>query len=197
MRGIPEFNFPAFHAAQAKLEAEGHEVFSPAKADIDAHDGVDFSKGNDAGCEEHASKQHGFSLRDALGRDMKYICAHAEAIALLPGWEFSKGANAEKALADALGLEIIVLGGKPPARNVFLDAGHALKISSVCEEVRQELITARAKYGRFRGAHEGLGVILEEFVEMVIAIISNDPKAIRKEAIQVSAMAASMAADLY
>ena len=33
MRGIPEFNFPAFHKAAAKLRAEGHFVFSPAERD--------------------------------------------------------------------------------------------------------------------------------------------------------------------
>ncbi|MGB3485339.1 MAG: DUF4406 domain-containing protein [Mycobacterium sp.] len=45
MRGIPEFNFPAFHAAAAKLRADGHHVFNPAERDIETH-GVDISKGN-------------------------------------------------------------------------------------------------------------------------------------------------------
>lgn len=37
MRGLPKFGFPAFHAAAAKLRAEGHEVFSPAERDIRIH----------------------------------------------------------------------------------------------------------------------------------------------------------------
>lgn len=103
MRGIPEFNFPAFFAAEKKLRAEGHEVFNPAAKDNARH-GTDISKGNANGDEEFASKQHGFNLREALGIDLDYICADAEGIALLPGWQNSKGARAEHATAVALGL---------------------------------------------------------------------------------------------
>jgi hypothetical protein len=108
MRGIPEFNFPAFNAAADKLKAEGHIVFNPAQKDNERH-GKDISKGNANGCEETAAKEHGFDLRVALGDDLAWICAEADAIALLPGWEKSKGATAEKATAEALGLEIIKL----------------------------------------------------------------------------------------
>lgn len=109
MSGLPEFNFPAFHAAANELRAEGHEVFSPAERDIERHDGVDISKGNANGCQITAAKEHGFSLRDALADDTWWICKEADAIAMLPGWENSKGANAEWSLAKALGLKIIYL----------------------------------------------------------------------------------------
>lgn len=33
MRGLPQFNFPAFDAGAATLEALGHEVFNPADRD--------------------------------------------------------------------------------------------------------------------------------------------------------------------
>ncbi|RWD00150.1 MAG: DUF4406 domain-containing protein [Mesorhizobium sp.] len=108
MRGIPEFNYPAFHAAAAKLRAEGHEVFSPAERDI-AREGKDISKGNAAGRELLAAKEHGFSTRIALADDCDWICRHAEAIALLPCWEHSRGARAEFALAEAIGLKVIHL----------------------------------------------------------------------------------------
>ncbi len=104
-RGYVEFNFPAFHAAAAKLRAEGHEVFSPAERDMERH-GTDISKGNADGDESKAAVEHGFDLRVALGEDLAWICAHAEAIALLPGWRNSKGAVAEWATALALGLEV-------------------------------------------------------------------------------------------
>jgi len=108
MRGIPEFNFPAFHAAAAQLREMGHFVFSPAEKDNERH-GTDISKGNASGCEDVAAKEHGFDLRVALGVDLGWICAEADAVALLPGWEKSKGAMAERAAAIALGLEIIEL----------------------------------------------------------------------------------------
>lgn len=108
MRGIPEFNFPAFHAAAAKLREQGHEVFSPAEKDIERH-GTDISVGNASGDEAQAVEEHGFNLREALGIDLAWICAEAEAVALLPGWYHSKGAQAEYKTAMALGLNIINL----------------------------------------------------------------------------------------
>lgn len=109
MTGIPEFNFPAFNAATAKLRADGHFVFNPAERDIERHNGIDISKGNPTGSQEVAAQQHGFSLREALADDTAFICKEADAIAMLPGWETSKGARAEWALAIALGHTVIYL----------------------------------------------------------------------------------------
>ena len=109
MRGYPEFNFPAFSTAAAALRRGGHFVFNPAEQDNARH-GTDISKGNLKGDEYLAAQQHGFNLREALGIDLGWICSDAEAIALLPGWEGSKGAKAELATAEALGLEVIKLG---------------------------------------------------------------------------------------
>jgi hypothetical protein len=104
MRGLPEFNFPAFYAAAAELRSYGHTVFSPAERDNDKH-GTDISKGNATGSEEQAATQHGFNIREALFADLDYICNHADAIAVLPGWERSTGVAAELATARALGLK--------------------------------------------------------------------------------------------
>ena len=113
MRGIPNFNFPAFHATAAALRAVGHEVFSPAERDIARHDGVDVSAANHAGDEAQATRDHGFSLRDALAEDLEFICRHAEGVAMMPGWENSAGARAEHATAVALRLSIFYLGERP------------------------------------------------------------------------------------
>lgn len=108
MRTIPEFNFPAFNAAAAALRKIGCTVFNPAERDNEVH-GTDISKGNATGDEAQATKNHGFNLRDALGDDLAFICKDADAVALLPGWQNSKGAKAERATADALGLIIVEL----------------------------------------------------------------------------------------
>lgn len=109
MRGVAEFNFPAFYDAEFKLAVMGMNPFNPARKDVERHDGVDISRGNTEGDETLASKDHGFDLRIALGEDTKYICQTSEAIALLPRYNASKGAMAEKALSFALGHEILYL----------------------------------------------------------------------------------------
>lgn len=97
MTGYSDYNFPSFDAAQAALEAAGHTVFNPAQNDRD--------NGFDAmGLEGHEAHEHGFDLRVALKQDLSWICEHADGVALLRDWEFSKGAAAEVALAVALGI---------------------------------------------------------------------------------------------
>lgn len=108
MRGIPYFNYPAFKDAASRLRADGHYVFSPAERDVERL-GVDISTNNVQGSNGQAESEYGFNLREALNDDLAFICLHADGIALLPGWQNSKGANAELATAQALGLEIIEL----------------------------------------------------------------------------------------
>lgn len=108
MTGIPHFNYPAFHAAAALLRDEGHEVFNPAEHDTEMF-GKDIS--NPDGCAVRAAQEHGFDRRAALKADLSWICDNADAIALLPGWERSSGATAEHALAVALGLGVLHVGG--------------------------------------------------------------------------------------
>jgi uncharacterized protein DUF4406 len=99
MRGIPEFNFPAFHYAAEKLRAEGHEVFSPAEKG-DEQDMID----KPALQEDIAFRRRVFAL------DTAYICKMADAVAMLPNWHLSFGARAEHALAKAIGIKVIILG---------------------------------------------------------------------------------------
>ncbi len=95
MRGIPKFNFPAFHKAAKKLRKQGYTVFSPAE------------KVSEKKILAMPSLQEDMAFRrKVFAMDLTWICKHAEAVALMPGWKKSKGARAEKAAAEAIGLEV-------------------------------------------------------------------------------------------
>ncbi len=83
MTGYKDFNKPAFDSVERRLLEQGHEVFNPSEEDA------------------------GITYRDAMKKDVAWICDKAEAIYMLPGWEFSPGACTEHALAKALRLKIM------------------------------------------------------------------------------------------
>lgn len=108
MRGYKDFNFPAFDKAAAELRAQGHSVFNPAEKDKE-HDPEGVSWRSPDGDITVAEKTGVFDRRVAIRADLDYIIDDADAIALLPGWEASKGANAELWLSRFLDLEEIIL----------------------------------------------------------------------------------------
>lgn len=108
MSGIPYFNFPQFFAYQALLECKGYQVWSPAQNDIGKH-GRFYELCPTGSHDELVATGVKLSYRTALKDDLAFIMERAEAIALMPGWEKSKGAAVEHALAVCLGLEIIEL----------------------------------------------------------------------------------------
>ena len=101
MRGIAEFNFPAFLAKSAELRYAAHVVFCPAGTDMARGFDPTGLQGTDAELDAM-----GFSVREALAVDVEFISLHATHIYMLPGWANSKGATAERALGLALGLTI-------------------------------------------------------------------------------------------
>lgn len=105
MSGIPDFNFPAFKKYATDLREQGHTVFNPAERDEEIHRKEIFEGSGDI----EACEAKGFSLREALSADCKAICEWADAIAMIPGWEYSGGARAEFALACALRHKVIYL----------------------------------------------------------------------------------------
>lgn len=110
MRGYPDFNFPAFFAAAANLRSQGYSVFSPAERDIerDTEQGREHTwKSSDGDIK--VAENAGFDRRIAITDDLMYIINQADGIALLPGWEKSKGACAEHWTAQFLDLAIIHL----------------------------------------------------------------------------------------
>jgi hypothetical protein len=90
-----DFNFPAFHEAAAALRADGHEVISPAELD-EADDALGVR-----------------TWAEYLKRDIPELLK-CNAIAMLPGYEASKGARLELHIASELGFEVIILKPRTP-----------------------------------------------------------------------------------
>lgn len=83
MTGLPEFNFPTFHAAARALRGIGHQAVNPAE--INSNTNGDWH----------------LYLRE----DIKALC-DCDGLALLPGWEDSKGAHLEVHVAHRLGIKV-------------------------------------------------------------------------------------------
>lgn len=94
MTGYPEFNFPAFFAAQKRLEAQGWQVWNPAAKDMEATLDPEAYK---VGSAEQAMAS-GFDFRKAYGWDCDKII-NSDGIYMLRGWEASPGARGEHAIA--------------------------------------------------------------------------------------------------
>lgn len=103
MRGIKAYNHPAFDRAAARLREEGHIVFSPAEHDREFMPEFDWL--NLTG-DPHLDGIPSKGLREAILTDLMWICEQADAMALLPGWQNSRGVSIEKPLADFIGLFI-------------------------------------------------------------------------------------------
>lgn len=104
MRGLANFNKPAFMAGADALRAKGFRVFNPVEETIRIY-GEGVYESNPAG-DEAATP---IDPRKVFFNDIAFICLYADAVVLLPGWEKSKGATAEKSIADALGLAVLDL----------------------------------------------------------------------------------------
>lgn len=103
MSGKAEWNFPVFYSACAKLEKQGYKAINPAALD-------EASGYNLARLQLLTPDEFQVFLKGAMKRDLDAL-QQCDAIALLPEWESSKGARAEKAVAEWLGLEVMYLDG--------------------------------------------------------------------------------------
>lgn len=104
MTGYPQFNFPAFHEAAFTLRALGMEVVSPAEMD-EEHGVADAAlKSKDGKLID--GKVAGQTWGDLLARDVKIVADMVDGIALLRGWEHSKGAKLEVTTAILANKEV-------------------------------------------------------------------------------------------
>lgn len=84
MTGLPEFNYPVFNAAAKRLRELGFEVENPAENPV-----------------PHCGSWLGY-MRLAIRQLSK-----CDGVALLPGWQQSRGARIEHQLATQLGLVVV------------------------------------------------------------------------------------------
>lgn len=84
MTGFEDFNFPAFNAMAAELRARGFAVENPAEHGV--VDGADWA--------------------DYMAYDLTRLGLCGQ-VAVLPGWENSKGARLEVHIARELGMRVV------------------------------------------------------------------------------------------
>ena len=108
MTGIPRLNADAFNEVADAFREANFTVFNPVDHDVALYGEEwveDHTGTNDAELAEKFDFDYGATLADEL----HWICTYADAIAMLPGWEFSKGARAEHAAAVACEIEIFYI----------------------------------------------------------------------------------------
>lgn len=95
MSGYENWNYQAFDAASADLRQRGYEVINPVDLD------------RDVGFDPATSSPEDFDLPAAIRRDIEAILS-CQAIVMLPGHENSKGATAERHVAQWVGIDVLV-----------------------------------------------------------------------------------------
>lgn len=84
MSGLPDFGYPIFREHAARLRARGFDIIDPSE-----------NFGGDSGRDR----------TEYMRLDVQHVL-DAEAVAVLPGWEKSRGARLEVSIARELGLPV-------------------------------------------------------------------------------------------
>jgi hypothetical protein len=107
MRGIPQFNFPAFFEAERLLRADDHDVFNPARHDLEVCPTMPLADGFAEGDIDRVTAAVGgaWSFATAMRWDLARI-TEADMIYLLDGWERSEGVKHELYVAKAIGVPV-------------------------------------------------------------------------------------------
>lgn len=82
MTGLPELNFPAFHAEAKRLRSLGYEVVNPAELNPD-----------------------GGTWEECMRKDIAEL-VKCDGIYQMPGWQDSRGAKLEYQISVSLGMSI-------------------------------------------------------------------------------------------
>lgn len=100
MRGIPEYNYPAFHEAEKELRASGMNPINPAR---------------------HFDGVTSLPWHVYMAADIYQLIHEADGIVMLNGWENSQGARIEYLIARGLGWSPRCMDTGGHVSNAFLD----------------------------------------------------------------------------
>lgn len=92
MTGLPDYNYPAFNQAAAELTDAGYDVLNPVTSEDDNTTGT--------------TQTWQWYMRHALA-----MVIRADGVALLPGWETSRGATLEVHVVQSLDLPVTDVAG--------------------------------------------------------------------------------------
>lgn len=98
MTGLPDFNYPAFNAVAAKLRGLGYSVVNPAE--------------NFGGRGDHPAGRTAY-MRVDIGHVL-----NVDAVVVLPGWQNSRGARLEVAVALEIDLPVIDAETREPLEHL-------------------------------------------------------------------------------
>lgn len=117
MTGLPQFNYPAFDSAATTLRRLGWDVVSPAELDDpDTRRMALASKDGSPG----SGAANGETWGDFLSRDVKLISDEVDAVAVLPGWEESRGARLEVFVARICGKPVFRYAPSDPTGVILI-----------------------------------------------------------------------------
>jgi len=112
MTGIPKHNFLAFHAAAERLRQAGWEVVNPA---------------------ENFGGQTDLPRETYLRADVALL-VDCDAVAMLSGWENSRGAKLEYLLARELGVPVLNAENLQPLQRAPVPLVHLHRLRIRCEQ---------------------------------------------------------------
>jgi hypothetical protein len=104
MTNMPQFNYPYFDREAKRLRDMGYEVVSPAELDDPETRKAALASSDGA---PGTGVANGETWGDFLARDVKLVADKVDGIAVLDGWQKSRGARLETYIAHLCGKPIV------------------------------------------------------------------------------------------
>lgn len=119
MSGIPGFNFPLFDEVAAYLRDCDYTVFNPHENDLLHYPDIDLAVATATGDVAGLTAEIGFDLQKSMEWDLARVL-DSNMIVMLPGWESSTGATAERFVAEMTGKDIFLADPDHPGGGIVI-----------------------------------------------------------------------------